>query len=311
MHVFEQLGMKEDILAMSKPFGALHIRDETLNLKGSFFVRHPYSYDNKERYGDYPTVLARPDLIQFLLSRIPAHKIHYSKRVVATVQDENKVLIQCHDGSEHNGTIVVGADGAYSTVRHNMYKELESAGTLPPADTEPLSYDYDCVVGITESLDLESYAVFLEKFCEFEVVLGKEIPFTMVPFGGQGANMAILSAVELANLLYDTESVTQEETTRVFKEYYETRHKISRIAVEQSNQNGALIHKRGILGDFARYLFLNWAPAWLIKMHADRFNVYRPQVSFLPFVKLGGSFKSKTSKPSTRMQEASSVPRVE
>lgn len=65
-----------------------------------------------------------------------------------------------------------------------------------------------------------------------------------MPFGGQGANMAILSAVELANLLYDTESVAQEETTRVFKEYYETRHKISQIAVEQSNQNGALIHKR-------------------------------------------------------------------
>ncbi|KAF9576984.1 hypothetical protein EC968_000109 [Mortierella alpina] len=304
MHVFEQLGMKEDILAMSKPFGALHIREETLKLKGSFFVRHPYSYDNKERYGDYPTVLARPDLIKLLLSHIPPHKIHYNKRVVTTVQDEDKVTIQCQDGCEHSGTILVGADGAYSTVRHNMYKELERAGTLPTADTQPLSYDYDCVVGITEPLDLELYTVFLEKFCEFEVILGKEIPFTMVPFGGQGANMAILSAVELANLLYDTESVAQDETSHIFQEYYETRHRISRIAVEQSNQNGALIHKRGILGDIARYLFLNWVPAWLITMHADQFNVYRPQVSFLPFVKLGGSFKSKTSKPSRRMQDA-------
>ncbi|CAO3567501.1 unnamed protein product [Mortierella alpina] len=401
MHVFEQLGMKDDILAMSKPFGALHIRDETLRLKGSFFVRPPYSFDNKVRYGDYPTVMARPDLIALLLSHVPAHKIHYNKRVVNAAQDENKVLIQCHDGSEHSGTILVGADGAYSTVRHNMYKELEKAGTLPPADTEPLSYDYDCVVGITKSLDLESYAVFLEKFCEFEVVLGKEIPFTvwhmpltdrrcgwmvvqdlrnqssadtrearsewgpdaaidmcsrvrhfpcplggtfgdildstpkdviskvvlenkffntwhhgrtvllgdacskMVPFGGQGANMAILSAVELANFLYDATSVAQDETTRIFREYYETRHKISRISVEQSNQNGALIHKRGLLGDIARYLFLHWVPTWLIQMHADQFNVYRPQVSFLPFVKLRGSFKSKTSKPSRRMQAES------
>ncbi|KAF9286723.1 hypothetical protein BGZ68_002623 [Mortierella alpina] len=303
MHIFEQLDMKGDILAMSKPFGALHIREETLNLKGSFFVRHPYGYDNKERYGDYPTVLARPDLIKYLLSHIPADKIHYNKRVETTVQDENQVVIQCHDGSEHNGNILVGADGAYSTVRSNMYKELGGTGILPAADTQPLSYDYDCVVGITKSLDLETYAVFLEKFCEFEVVLGKEIPFTMVPFGGQGANMAILSAVELANLLYDAESVTQDELTRIFKEYYEIRHPISRFAVEQSNQNGALIHKRGILGDIARYLLLHWAPAWLIKMHADRFNVYRPQVSFLPFVKLGGSFKSKTSKPSRRMQD--------
>ena len=117
--------------------------------------------------------------MKLLLSRIPAHKIHYNKRVVATVQDENKVAIHCHDGSEHNGTILVGADGAYSTVRQNMYKELEGAGTLPTTDTQPLSYDYDCVVGITKSLDLESYAVFLENFCEFEVVLGKEIPFTV------------------------------------------------------------------------------------------------------------------------------------
>ncbi|KAF9957503.1 hypothetical protein BGZ70_009494 [Mortierella alpina] len=305
MQVFEQLGMKEDILAMSKPFGALHIRDETMSLKGSFFTRAPYNFDNKERYGDYPTVLARPDLIELLLARVPAYKIHYNKRVVTTVQDENKVLIQCHDGSEHNGTILVGADGAYSTIRHNMYKGLQKAGTLPSADMEPLSYDYDCVVGITKPLDLESYAVFLETFCEFEVVLGKEIPFTMVPFGGQGANMAILSAVELANLLYDTTSVTQDETTHIFEEYYETRHTISRISVEQSNQNGALIHKRGFLGDIARYLFLNWVPTWLIKMHADQFNVYRPQVSFLPFVKLGGSFKSRTSKPSRRMQDGS------
>ncbi len=56
--------------------------------------------------------------------------------------------------------------------------------------------------------------------------------------------MAILSAVELVNLLYDARSVTHEEMTRIFNEYYETRRNLSRLAVEQSNQNGALIHKR-------------------------------------------------------------------
>ncbi|ORZ28327.1 hypothetical protein BCR41DRAFT_72293 [Lobosporangium transversale] len=122
----------------------------------------------------------------------------------------------------------------------------------------------------------------------------------MLPFAGQGANMAILSALELTNLLYDMKSDTQTEITRIFKVYYKNRHSLAKWCVSSANQHGAMLHKKGVIGDLWRYLFLNWMPRWVIKRVTDSFHVYRPQLVFLPFVKIRGSLTTYTNKPSTR-----------
>ncbi|KAG9325897.1 hypothetical protein KVV02_001294 [Mortierella alpina] len=317
IHIFEQMGMYDAINSLSKPFGAQRIRDEDLNLKGTFLCRHP-GVDTQERYGDYNRVVARPDLIQLLLSHIPANKIHYNKRVGRIEQDNDRAVVHCQDDSSYTGTIVVGADGAYSAIRENMYKELKEKGTLPKADAQPMRCNYGCVVGVTHALDPEVYPVLKEEFCEFEAVLGTDSPFTcwympltenrmgwmiiqdirgqtchkMLPFGAQGANMGIFSALELANRLFDMGTNSQEEITRIFEEYYEVRHKPAQWFVEYSNGVGDLLHRKGMIGHIIRYIALNWIPRPMIIKTGNFMFDYRPQANFLPFVKMRGIFTS-------------------
>lgn len=130
-------------------------------------------------YGDYTQVIARYDLIRVLLSRVPPRKILYNKRVLSTKHEDDEVIIHCHDNTTYGGTILVGADGAYSSVRQNMYKELSVKGLLPKVDAKPLGYDYDCLVGVTKPLDPKKYPVLNDEFCEFQIVLGKEIPYSV------------------------------------------------------------------------------------------------------------------------------------
>ncbi|KAG0278203.1 hypothetical protein BGZ95_004481 [Linnemannia exigua] len=403
-HIFEQLDMYDEIIAASKNFGALHLVDEDLQHRNTFDARLP-GVDVKELYGDYTQVIARFDLIRILLSRIPPHKILYNKRVLMTKHEDDEVVIHCHDNTTYGGTILVGTDGAYSSVRQNMYKEMSALGILPKVDAKPLGYDFDCLVGVTRPLDPEKYPVLKEEFCEFQIILGNDIPFSwwfiplannrigwqvsedvrkngtatdrnfafsawdpdsaknmcdkvrhlscpyggtlgdildetpqeviskvmledkyfttwyykrtvllgdachkMLSFGGQGATMGIQSAVLLANLLFDIENTSEKEVTRVFKEYYDARSGPGKVAVKSSHETGTLIHMRGPAGKLLRHVGFNWTPKWAMKKSMDAYNKHKVQVSYLPFVKMRGTYISQLNAPSRRMIEGSNIP---
>ncbi|KAK3836077.1 MAG: hypothetical protein JOS17DRAFT_736054 [Linnemannia elongata] len=396
-HIFEQLGIYDELMAVSKKFGALHLVQEDLKHRNTFNARAP-GLDVEEVYGDYTQVIARYDLIRVLLSRIPPRRILYNKRVLSTKHEDDEVIIHCHDNTTYGGTILVGADGAYSSVRQNMYKEMSAKGLLPKADAKPLGYDYDCLVGVTKPLDPEKYPVLKDEFCEFQIVLGKEIPYSslandtlgwmvtqdvrkngtavernfrfsewdpdsaknmcdnvrhlpcpyggtlgdildetpneviskvmledkffttwyhkrtvllgdgkMLPFGGQGATMAMQSAVALANLLFDMHNVTEPEITRVFEKYYDARSRPGKLAVNSSHQTGSVMHMRGTLGNIFRHIGFNWMPKWAMKKGMDSYNGYKEQISFLPFAKFRGTFVPMTNKPSRRMIPGSNI----
>ncbi|KAH7050677.1 hypothetical protein BKA57DRAFT_459271 [Linnemannia elongata] len=402
-HIFEQLGMYDELMAVSKKFGALHLIQEDLKHRNTFNARAP-GLDVEEVYGDYTQVIARYDLIRVLLSRIPPGKILYNKRVLSTKHEDDEVIIHCHDNTTYGGTILVGADGAYSSVRQNMYKELSVKGLLPKVDAKPLGYDYDCLVGVTKPLDPKKYPVLNDEFCEFQIVLGNEIPYSwwfmplanntlgwmvtqdvrkngtavernfrfsewdldsaknmcdkvrhlpcpyggtlgdildetpkeviskvmledkffttwyhkrtvllgdachkMLPFGGQGATMAMQSAVTLANLLFDMRNVTEPEITRVFKQYYGARSGPGKLAVNSSHKTGSVMHMRGTFGNVFRHIGFNWMPRWAMKKGMDSYNGYKEQISFLPFTKFRGTFVPRTNKPSGRMAPGSNI----
>ncbi|KAG0199542.1 hypothetical protein BGX28_007238, partial [Mortierella sp. GBA30] len=282
------------------------------------------------------------------------------------------------------GSILVGADGAYSKVREIMYDELEMMGSLPELDRMPLRYGYECTVGVAENLDPKTYPVIRDKYCEFMACLSKNDPYSwwlipltnnrvgwmivhdirdrnmnasckpewspvdtlkmcnrtrhfrcpyggtmgdiidatpqsaisqimledkMVPFGGMGANMAIRSALKLANVIDEIEFDYQEDINEAFEEYYEDRKDECEGAVNASNYNGVLIHAKGRIADALRYA-INWVPNWLVKLGQDQINTSRFQASFLPFVKMRGKFQgTKPSVPSRRrsMQGAKAV----
>ncbi|KAF9931736.1 hypothetical protein FBU30_009660 [Linnemannia zychae] len=393
-HLFEQLGIMEEVKAYSKSFGGLNLLDQDLNVQGSFLARYP-GIPQQETYGYTTPVMARPDLIKIFASRIPAEKLHFNKRVVATQQDDNSVTLTCADNTSYTGTILVGADGAYSTIRQHMFNELGAKGMMHPSDAEPMRSDYGCVVGVTEGLDVKQYPDLKETLCEFNIVLGRTLPMTwwfmplidpelgprvgwmitrdnhawdklnkgntsesvakpadntgsssdwstnaakemcdlvrnmpcplggivgdifdktpqeqitrvvledkMLPFGGMGASMALLSAVALANILYEDLPTSQEEVKKAFEEYVTERAAPGKASVDGSRSTGYFMHKQGFLGDMMRRIGLNCIPNWLRKKGQDAFNEYRPHIVFLPFTKFTGTYQAgRTNTPSKR-----------
>src|SRR4051812_41189881 len=98
--------------------------------------------------------MSRPEFHALLISRVPAHKLHLGKRVLSISQDdETGVLIRTSDGMSHEGDILVGADGAYSSVRHSLYKQLASEGLLPSSDAEDLKVCHMSILGTSNPVD--------------------------------------------------------------------------------------------------------------------------------------------------------------
>ncbi|KAG0039715.1 hypothetical protein BGZ82_007017 [Podila clonocystis] len=373
MIYFEQLGIYDQLLKVTKPFGSLRLKKENMAPIGTFEIKESKE-EIRKRYGYDVRIVARPDLVNLLLSLIPPERIHLNTKALSTEQDEHKVTLQCSNNETYVGSILIGADGAYSSVRQNMYKELAKAGVLPKSDRQPLGYGYDCVVGVTEPLDPLKYPILKQEFCDFEILLGDEIPYTWwymplennkigwmitqdihskydekghnikssewgpdaatdmcnrvrhLPcvYGGtlgdiidgtpkdliskvmledkvERANMAIDGAVELVNLLFDIHSDSQEDITKVFKQYQDSRRGAAQTAVKSSHQGGSMMHSKGLIADIVRHIALNWIPNWLFRMGADKINEYRPQISFLPLVEKRGTIKTKTNQPSRRM----------
>ncbi|KAF9426596.1 hypothetical protein BGZ94_006281 [Podila epigama] len=128
----------------------------------------------KKLTGSYQYVVSRPDLYDLLLRQIPADCIMLGRRVLTTMQNDNGVMIRCSDNSVHHGDILVGADGAYSAVRQQMYKNLKSDGHLPACDDVELPFSCVCLVGQTLPLDPEEFPVLKQDDSECVSVLGRE-----------------------------------------------------------------------------------------------------------------------------------------
>ena len=119
-------------------------------------------------------VFARPDFYHFLLSKVPKERIHFGKKVTSLEQNKEGVMIRCADGTTYHGDILVGADGAYSGVRQALYKRLEKAGKLPPADTNELNKGFICMVGTTDPLDPAKYPGVDDLSSHGKQIIGKK-----------------------------------------------------------------------------------------------------------------------------------------
>jgi len=97
-------------------------------------------------------VFSRPFFYEFLLSKVPARNILFNKKIVSTMQNTEEVMIQCADGTEYFGSILVGADGAYSTVRRSLFDTMRADGVLPAMDDADMNSGYTSLVGMTEPL---------------------------------------------------------------------------------------------------------------------------------------------------------------
>jgi len=110
-----------------------------------------------------------------MLRQVAPENISFNKKVLKVVDEDDKVTIHCSDNTAYECDIVVGADGAYSSVRQNMQKDMKEKGILPKSDGESLIAGYNCMVGVTQPLDPEKYPVLKDdNNCHFESIIGSE-----------------------------------------------------------------------------------------------------------------------------------------
>jgi len=107
-----------------------------------------------------------------LLSRVPSQKISLGKKIVDVEETDDKVTVPCSDNSTYSGTILVGADGAYSAVRSNMYKAMSELKILTKVDSEDMVAGFVCLVGVTNPLDPEAFPVLKNGQCNAEFTIG-------------------------------------------------------------------------------------------------------------------------------------------
>ncbi|KAG0236607.1 hypothetical protein BGX31_003863 [Mortierella sp. GBA43] len=165
--VFEQLGLLDEIKKFSYPVYEQNLFEASMRKSGSLTMK-----DYKDITGYDTYVFARPELHEMMLAHVPAEKVLVNKKVLSLEQNQLGVMIRCADGTQYHGDILVGADGAYSSVRQSLYKKLEAKGALPKSDSESLALGFITMVGVTRPLDPEKYAALKEPVVNFSQVIG-------------------------------------------------------------------------------------------------------------------------------------------
>ncbi|KAG0260980.1 hypothetical protein BGZ95_004311, partial [Linnemannia exigua] len=184
LRAFEQLGLLEDLVRHSNFMTGVTLLDDKLNK----ICRINIDYA-RDRYGYDTLTIFRPKLYQVLLSRIPAYKILFSKRVTSTVQSSEGIKVHCEDGSTFNGDILVAADGGASPIRKAMYTEIKkrTKKVFHPQDYALPKLDQRCIVGVTEPLSVKQYPILASKECEMLLIMPKDSNFMIwwVPMEGR------------------------------------------------------------------------------------------------------------------------------
>ncbi|KAF9437057.1 hypothetical protein BGZ76_002127 [Entomortierella beljakovae] len=177
MPLFEQLGILDEILENAKPFGFSTGYNEKRE------ATRTLDYSAGQHIGGYlPHIISRPTLIDIILKLVPSEKILFSKKVLSCHQDDEGVIISCSDNSSYQGDIAVGADGAYSSIRQNLYRQLSKVNKLPRSDGVNLPFSFTCLVGQTRPLDPEVYTHLKDDFGWFETTVSEDKPFAWVTF---------------------------------------------------------------------------------------------------------------------------------
>ncbi|KAG0347053.1 hypothetical protein BG004_000219 [Podila humilis] len=214
--LLKQLGLWPEVERISKPMSQFSIKRED----GSDLGTVDFAYGQLD-YSYYGIVMSRPDLYRIFLSHVPSEKILTGKRILSTSQDDVGVSCHCSDSTIYHGDILIGADGAYSSVRQSLYKEMVLRGNLPRQDYSPIKLDQVVVVGITDPLDPNDYPMLKEDVCQFRIVLGgRDRPYTMwmVPLSNHRIGWSIggRSDAEGGSSYW---SLSQEEASTSFSKF--------------------------------------------------------------------------------------------
>ncbi|GJJ68682.1 hypothetical protein EMPS_01028 [Entomortierella parvispora] len=173
----EQIGLLDELKAISFPAGDSNVMYEDMKV-----IATTNNNNTSSEIGYDFLNFARPKFHQLLLSKIPAERIHYSKKVMSMIQNKEGVMIRCADGTTYHGDILVGADGAHSGVRQGLYKSLQEQDLLPASDATDMSKGFLALVGTTDPLDPEQYPFLKNQVSALSQVIGRGTSFSWTEF---------------------------------------------------------------------------------------------------------------------------------
>ncbi|PTB69404.1 FAD/NAD(P)-binding domain-containing protein [Trichoderma citrinoviride] len=103
----------------------------------------------KKNFGTRPLVFHRAELVQSLYDQLPAEiksRVLLGKKVTDIQSTENDVKVLCSDGSQYEGSMVIGADGVHSRTRQIMRLLALEADCHVQWDSEtPFTSSYRCL----------------------------------------------------------------------------------------------------------------------------------------------------------------------
>ncbi|KAK3833843.1 MAG: hypothetical protein JOS17DRAFT_789210 [Linnemannia elongata] len=161
--LFTQMGIMDEYLAKSKRCSTIRLFNE--NREQDFALDFSLT---EELSGFEGRLIPRKVLYEIILSKVPSERLHRAKRMSWMTQGENGVHVKFTDGTEFEGDILVGADGAFSAVRKCLYDRLQKDHKLPPSDAKDLPFSCVSVAGYTGPLDPEKFTLL--KNVESDVV---------------------------------------------------------------------------------------------------------------------------------------------
>lgn len=112
-------------------------------------------------YANY--VVTRTALYELLLGHIPTHNVSFGMNVVRTEEHNDRVHIYCADNTRYEADLLVGSDGAFSTIRASLYNHLDEKGLLPKVDSENVDAGHVNVMGVTVAKDPVKYPQLKDK----------------------------------------------------------------------------------------------------------------------------------------------------
>ncbi|KAF9307195.1 hypothetical protein BGZ74_009901 [Mortierella antarctica] len=193
--LFEQIGLLAEIEDISRVGLRMEVFQESLDRINSVEFE-PYKsmqvflqsrFWLELQFCGYNTLVTpRPDLHKLLLSHVPAEKIHMGKKIVSIKQDDHSVTIHTSNNHSHTADILIGSDGAYSGVRHSLYKEMKDKGCLPASDDEDLKACHMSVLGTTRPLDTTLFPLVKGPYSKGDVIIGSNKPHTWRYFTAKG-----------------------------------------------------------------------------------------------------------------------------
>ncbi|KAG0316100.1 hypothetical protein BGZ97_007390 [Linnemannia gamsii] len=175
--LFKQCKIYDEFASLGKKVHALQV---IANEQRRVDYKMDFS-SQEELLGAIGHVIARPVLHDLLFRQIPKDRIHMNKKVLSTDDQSDKgITVTFSDGTSTTGDILIGADGAYSAVRQNLFKRLKAQNKLAAADDVPLPYSTICLVGQTRPLDPALFPHLLKDDCQFVKTLGENKPWVWI-----------------------------------------------------------------------------------------------------------------------------------